>query len=129
MSINWNGELPTIDCSIYPSRTKQSFRDEVNINKIIARHARTGMVEHVNKRAPFYGDVSDVASYQEALGVVLEAERLFAAMSSTVRERFANDPAKMVEWLGDPGNLDEAVKLGMAVKRPVAPVAPVVVPV
>lgn len=111
------------------SRTKQSFKDSTDINKIIARFGRTGMLTHVNSRQPFYGDVSNIDSYQGCLEVVRQAQELFAGMSAQVRERFGNDPAQMISFLENPANLDEAVRLGMAVKRPVAPLAPVTPPV
>lgn len=101
--------------------TKQSFAGEVDINKIIAAFERTGMVTHLNSKEPFYGDVSDLVGYQECLDKVNEADALFMGMDARVRERFANDPAKMVEFLADPANLPEAITLGMAVKRPVVP--------
>ena len=58
-----------------PGRTKQSFRDKVNINSIIAKHRRTGMLNHVNGKTPFYGDVSGVIGYQESLEVVDNAKK------------------------------------------------------
>lgn len=107
-----------VDCSVEPSMTKQSFRDEVDINKIVAKFERTGMITHLQKSTPFYGDVSALVGYQDALNVVNEAELLFSSMSAEVRERFANDPAKMIEFLSDERNVDEAVKLGLVVRRP-----------
>ena len=44
-----------IDCSNVPSLTKQAERDSSDINKIIARFERTGMIENINSREPFYG--------------------------------------------------------------------------
>lgn len=107
-----------VSCDPDSSRTKQSFKDQVNINKIIARFAKTGMIDSVNRRQPFYGDVSNIRSYHDAMNVVVEAQRLFGSMSASIRKKFDNDPAKMIAWLDDPKNLDEAVALGMAVKRP-----------
>lgn len=107
-----------VDCSVEPSRTKQSFRDDVNINKIIARFDRTGMVSHLNSKTPFYGDVSSIVGYQEALNKVKEADELFGRMSAEIRNRFKNDPALMIEFLSDPVNNAEALKLGMIVAPP-----------
>lgn len=105
-----------------PSRTKQSFREQVNINSILARHRKSGMVDHVNGKQPFYGDVSNIGTYQEALDVVNRAAQLFNGMSAAVRRRFDNDPLRMIEFLQDPANLDEATKLGMVAKAPGKPV-------
>lgn len=113
---------PVVVCGV--SRTKQSFRDQVNINKILARNRRSGMIDHVSGKTPFYGDVSSIGSYQESLNVVKQAQDLFMGMSSDVRSRFENDPTKMIKFLADPKNLDEAIKLGMVVKRPGVPKEP-----
>lgn len=129
----------TIDCSVdyltgekIGSMTKQSFVDECDINKIIARFEKTGMIENVNRRKPFYGDVTSLRSYQESLNVVQEAEQLFRDMDAHVRARFENDPAQMIAFLADAKNRDEAVKLGMILPKadppkgpaPVVPPAP-----
>lgn len=120
------------DISTGPGLTKQAFADEVNINKIVAGFEKTGMVNHLNSREPFYGDVSEISQYQDALNIVKEADELFMGMDAKVRERFANDPVKMIEFLQDSANLDEALKLGMVVKRPEvvipAPIVPVIDP-
>ena len=71
--------ITTLDCSKdefgnqIGSMTKQSFADEVDINKVVARYEKTGMLDHVNRRQPFYGDVSEIRSYQESLNVVIHA--------------------------------------------------------
>ena len=39
-----------------PSMTKQSFKDECDINKIMAKFQKTGAIEHYAKHAPSYGD-------------------------------------------------------------------------
>lgn len=109
--------------------TKQSFKEESDINNIIAGFDRTGMILNLNKKEPFYGDVSDIGDYQACLMKVQRAQELFDDLSAEVRLRFDNDPAKLVLFLSDSKNLDEAVKLGLAVKRPVEPVEAPVQPV
>ena len=61
-----------------------------------------------------YGDFSQVTDYQNSLNVVKHAQDQFAALSSTVRKRFDNDPAKFLEFATDPSNLSEMVSLGLA---------------
>lgn len=41
-------------------RTHQSFKDECDINNIVATYARTGIVPHMARGKPQYGDVPDV---------------------------------------------------------------------
>lgn len=98
-----------------PSRTMQSFKDESDINMIIARVRAGHDISNVAARTGQYGDFSNLPSYQDCLNTVNRATGMFNSMSSTVRERFNNDVATMVAFLQDPANLDEAVKLGLVV--------------
>lgn len=108
---------PVVDCSKDKVLTVQSSRDEVDINKIVSRMER-GLAVPVMKGQPFYGDVSGFSGLQDAIIKVQESRELFAQYPADVRARFNNDPLKLVEFLSDGKNLDEAVKLGLAVKRP-----------
>lgn len=100
-----------------PSLTKQSFKEECDINVILRRFEKTGQLPDLIKQNPTYGDFSDVASYHEALNIVHLASEQFDNLSSRVRERFGNDPAKFLEFANDPKNSEEMVKLGLAVER------------
>lgn len=108
-----------------PGVTKQSFKDECDINKIIAKFDRTGMIENLNKKSPFYGDVSGLVDYHEALNIVAEAQSLFQSMSAEVRERFSNDPEKMIAFLNNPKNKNEAIKLGLVIPPSPEPTPPI----
>jgi len=114
------------DFSNSPSLTSQSFADEVNINKIMARVLK-GQTILASDGEPFYGDVSNIGDYKQALETVMEAETLFGQFDASVRERFKNDPGELLSFLSDANNKEEAYKLGLNVK-PVeekAPEAPV----
>ena len=39
-----------------PPKTRQSFKDECDVNRIVDNYARTGMVNHVPRVEPQYGD-------------------------------------------------------------------------
>lgn len=113
-----------------PSMTKQSFKEELDINKIIER-AKAGqdISAAFRERVAKYGDFSAVPTYQEALNIVNHANDSFMLLDASIRERFSNDPAEMIEFLQDSRNYDEAVRLGLVVpKEPVveAPVEPLV---
>lgn len=105
------------DFSKSPSLTSQAPTDEVDINKIMARVAK-GQTVLTAAGEPFYGDVSDLGGLQDALIKVQEAEDLFMQYPAQLRERFENDPVQFVEFLEDPKNHDEAVKLGLALPKP-----------
>lgn len=117
---------PVLDCSDDDRLTVQAERDVVDINKIVARLEKGQMSARLNGAEPFYGDVSDLDGLQDALIKVQDANDLFMKMDASIRERFDNDPVKMVEFLADKNNLNEAIELGMAVKPPevITPPAP-----
>lgn len=100
-----------------PSLTQQNFAAECDINMIVKRAAAGGELTHVNPRPGQYGDFSNIPDYREAFEVVKRANALFMGMDWQVRERFGNDPQRMVQFLQDPKNRDEAIKLGL-VKAP-----------
>lgn len=107
-----------LDCSGDPGLTTQADTEAVNINTIVRRMQKGQAVPVVNGE-PFYGDVSEFTGLQDALIKVQEANELFMAYPAELRERFDNDPVQFVDFMSDPENTDEAVKLGLAVKRPV----------
>lgn len=97
--------------------TQQSFKEECDINNIMRRYNSTGVITHLNARAPEWGDFSSPVDFQAGLNTVLEAQAMFSDLPSDLRERFGNDPLKLLEFVADERNRDEAVKLGI-VKAP-----------
>lgn len=107
-----------VDCSKDPVVVVQADANEADINKIVARMNKTGQMPRMADGEPFYGDISEFTGLQDAYIKVQEANELFMSMDASIRTRFDNDPVKMVEFLEDPSNYDEALELGMVVKRP-----------
>lgn len=46
--------------------TRQSFRDECDIDRIVDTYARTGMVNHIPRMKPMYGDAPDQTLFEAA---------------------------------------------------------------
>lgn len=95
-----------------PGKTLQSFKNECDINRIMKRYQQTGVIDHINRAQPRFGDI-EVYDFQESMNIVLEAEARFAALPSEVRDRFGNDPARLLDFVSKPENAQEAVKLGL----------------
>lgn len=93
--------------------TKQSFKDECDINNILKKYETTGSLPSLILENPQYGDYSDVPTYQDALDTVMKAEEQFSALSSKLRDRFDNDPAKFLEFADNPENKEELFELGL----------------
>ncbi len=107
--------------------TKQSFKDECDINVILARWNKNEILEHVARGRPQYGDFTNVTTYQEALDQVKAAEEAFGDLPAEIRARFKNDPQQLLLFMDDEANMDEAVELGILPKPPVAAPEPEVV--
>lgn len=106
-----------LDCSDSPSMTQQQYKDESDINNILRRYEKTGILPDLIKENPKYGDFSDVPSYQEAFDLVEKAHLQFASLDAHVRRRFDNDPEKFLDFAQNPSNLKEMVDMGLAVAR------------
>lgn len=106
------GALTAVDVSVEPDLTVQSFKDDCDINVIVRRFGVTGVLPGA-KTPPFYGDFSNVMSYQEAMNALLDADEAFMQLPSATRRRFDNDPGQLIAFLSDEANRDEAVKLGL----------------
>lgn len=104
-----------------PSLTQQQFKEECDINNIIARYETTGLLTdplHPGTRMPQFGDFSNVPDYLHAQTIIARTREAFEALPSKIRDRFDNDPAQMLEFLQDESNREEAVKLGL-IDKPV----------
>lgn len=97
------------------SLTNQADMEAADINKIMARYEKTGVLVDplVGERKPTYGDFTHVKSYHETLGAIRRAEQAFNLLPAGVRNRFYNDPQQLIDFLEDPENDEEAVKLGL----------------
>lgn len=95
-----------------PSRTKQSFRDECDINNILRQFNVTGQLP-IGSVQPQYGDFSGITDYQSALNAVMAAQDSFLALPAKLRAKFDNDPALFVEFASDEANKDEMKALGL----------------
>ena len=104
--------------SLLPSRTKSSFKDEVNINSIIARHHRGQPLPVGAAGRPMFGDFSDSLSYRESMDKLVKTQEQFDSLPSNIRNKFNNDPGALIDYvlnldLKDEEAVNEALKLGI----------------
>lgn len=97
------------------SMTFQHFKDECDINTIVARYPNGVTPYDDRKGSEIYGDFSDTElfDFRASQEKIIEAENRFNALPSDVRSRFGNNPAKLLDFINDSSNYDEAVKLGL----------------
>lgn len=96
-----------------PGRTKQQFKDECDINKIMSRFQMTNTIDWLNQNPAQYIDCTGF-DYDEAMRTVAAANSLFQSMPSNLRSQFDNDPRKFVEFVENPQNRSRLEEMGLA---------------
>lgn len=96
--------------------TKQEFKDDCDLNRIIERYTPQMLIESYNALKGAYGDFSDTLSHQEARQRVIETESWFESLPAQLRSMFDHDVSKCVDYLENPANQDQAVQLGLLQK-------------
>lgn len=99
-------------CTEDEGKTRQSDKEGCDINKIMARYVKTGVIP-VDQRQGMFMDVSEMPDYQSALENVINAEKLFMSLPAKLRKEFGNDPATFLDFCSDPENATKLVELGL----------------
>lgn len=102
--------------------TRQSEADAADINKILKRFERSGILP-LNDRQGLYLDVSEVGDYRSALDQVMKVNEYFKTLPAESRAMFDNDPAVFLDKVNG-GDLELLVKAGVVPKDEVKPVEP-----
>lgn len=97
------------------SKTQQHFKGRANINTIIAKYRETGTVP-VNSMNPVFGDVSSGAEYQDILNRQCRIKEEFESLPAKVKKKFRQNPAKLIDFLKESKNREEAIELGLIEK-------------
>lgn len=100
------------------SLTHQSMAPECDINSIMRKYERTGVLEHRNTFEGQYGDFTNVTDYHESMNQVIAADEMFQTLPAKIRRRFHNDPGAFLEYASDPDNQDDLIKMGLATRAP-----------
>ena len=107
-----------------PSKTQQSFTEDCDIN-VLAR--RFGLdkapVLPVAMDPSYFGDLSNVPDLRTVLDLGIAAKAKFMELPAKLRARFRNNPAELWEFVQDPENGPEAVRLGL-LREATPPAAP-----
>jgi len=102
-----------------PSLTQQQFKEDSDINTIVDRFMKSGVLPNpVNM--PQYVDYEGIFDFQSAMNVVRQADESFMRLDAKIRARFNNSPQEFLEFFGNPDNVDEAIRLGLAIPQAVA---------
>lgn len=105
--------LSGLCCSEDSLITQQHFKDQCDINRIVAQYEQTGVVSARNAVPLDGSEFVSVMDFHQAMNIVREGEEAFSRLPATIRERFKNEPMRFVEFIGDPANREEAQRLNL----------------
>lgn len=94
------------------SMARQSEAKMADINQIMAKYEKTGVLP-LNTKEGFFADVSTVGDYREAIERVEKADTYFMQVPAKIRKQFDNDPAKFLDFVSDPSNMEEIESMGL----------------
>lgn len=107
--------------------TQQQFQEQVNVNNIMKKYKQTGTITHIrNAQQGVYADMASLPSYQEAMQTIVNANAAFEEVPAHIRQRFSHDPHQFMQFLANPQNDEEAIKLGLKIRRPAPKPDPVI---
>jgi len=129
MSSNSNNPRPTLQNTLFKTKlsphkrytitfpenspvTKQSFKDECDINLLMSRYQNTGQLPNLNEKPPQYLDASGM-EFQSAMEFVAGAQTMFQELPSSIRNRFKNDPAEFLDFVSNENNRPELAQMGL----------------
>lgn len=106
-----------------PSMTEQHHAADADLNTIVARFGiGDGAIPPAAMDPRYFGDFTDAVDLKTSLDRVREAEERFAALPVEIRRRFGNDPVALWDFVNNPANDEEAIKLGLLAKIEPEPV-------
>ncbi len=101
---------------IEPTRTHQSGKDECDINKIMAKYVKTGVLDHQKEYGENYGFASSI-DLLEAMTIVTTANEMFDELPAEVRKKFNHNAGDFLDFVQNPENEAELIKMGLATKK------------
>jgi len=106
-----------------PSLTRQEYKEECDINEIMARFETTGVLPAGGES--FYYDFTTLPeTMMDSMLLMGQATEAFMSLPASVRREFDNDAAQFVDFASDPENLPQMRTWGLAPELPKEPVKP-----
>ncbi len=91
-------------------RTKQSQKDECDINKLLERYAREGTMSHLEKYQAVYGDYGNY-DFEGHTTKLAEMSSIFEELPAEVKKEFNQSPKQFFTYVTNPENAEKLPQL------------------
>lgn len=92
--------------------TEQNYKKECDVNMIVAKYDKTGLITHIQKFEAQFGDLTGL-DFKQAQDLIANARNQFEQLPSHIRKRFRNSPEYLLHFMEDENNREEAIRLGL----------------
>lgn len=100
-------------------RTKQAFKDQCDINKMLKKAQQTGSIAHIQKYPELiYGEFDGEFDLLTAHARIQRANEIFGELPSETRKEFDNNALEFVTWANNPENKGKLAELLPAIAEP-----------
>lgn len=110
ISMRKNGRKRVLISGSTETRTEQCHKNMCDTNTIAKRLQRG---EYYDPGQGVYGDFTSGLDFQMCMDRIVDAQQDFDRLPAQLRKRFNNSPADLLNFLCDPENRDEGIKLGL----------------
>lgn len=101
-------------------RTQAHFQAECDINNILHKYRKTGVIQHVKRAEARYGDFTQYGDLGSDLDKIAKATASFEMLPAELRNKFKNSMAEFFAFVGDEANKEKCYEYGIY-ERPKAP--------
>lgn len=84
-------------------RTKQAYKDQCDVNRIMARAERAGGLAHLVRHGAQYGDFAGF-DFMDAQLKLARAKEIFEELPAKIKKEFNNNAGAFFEFANDPDN-------------------------
>lgn len=98
------------------SRTQQHFKKDTNINSIMKKYKKSGLLVDPSIKPtamPQFGDFTKVEDFHSLQNRLCEIQSYFNSLPVEIRTKFKNDPHQLMAFMNDEANHEEALRLGL----------------
>ena len=111
------GMIPRKKLKYDDGRTDQGFKGSTDINRLLAKAARSGTLSHLEQYQGNYGDFSGF-DFMDVQNKIARGTQIFQALPAEVRREFNQSPQEFFEFATDPNNRDRLGELLPELAKP-----------